>query len=138
MKVDTPKLPDGIIPGDLKYPKYWETNDPKDKQIGTFDLWYSAGRNGFGWCIPTLHIANSRQHGERSYAIRVSDGQPVRIGGGPHVTQRLTVYVTEGRKAALEKYLELKRKGEEDANSIRDRISSRRAQGALYRMNRGW
>jgi hypothetical protein len=92
----------------------------------------------FGWVVPTLVI---RQPGRRSslsaqaprtYATTL-DGKPCRVGLGPHVEARVTVYVREGRKAALQRYVDLQRSGAVQAHEIRDRISTRRAQSALRR-----
>jgi hypothetical protein len=105
---------------------------------------YSAGDGGhltfhntaaFGWCIATLHISNAKRSGlaDRTYAIRVSDGGTVRIGAGPHVTQTITVYLRKGRSAAVQKYLDLYNTGVNKSNAVRDRISTRRAQGAEHR-----
>lgn len=124
-------LPPDVIESDLKYPSkgYVETLTFHQTQ-------------GFGWCIATLHIRKARRAGQtdRTYAIRVSDGAPVRIGLGPHVTQTVYVYVTEKRLPKLQKYIDLLQKGQIDANTIRDRISSRRAEGAVRRAQgqRSW
>lgn len=128
------KLPKDFALIDLTYPSYTSG----DKQVGEFGMYLV---NGFGWCITTLLIKNAswRRPGantSRFYAVRVSDGQTVRIGHGPHVTATVDIYVRESRKEKLQKYLDLKQKGLVDANVIRDRISSRRAQGALRRGNR--
>jgi hypothetical protein len=48
------------------------------------------------------------------------------------------VYVKESRREALAKYLTLQAEGTKDSNQVRDRISTRRAQGAMYRIARGW
>lgn len=132
-------LPAGILPGDLQRPSY----DDKDKLVtnydanfyGEFELWMTTG---FGWCIPTLLISSNsrrvaRAGSERTYAARVSDSATVRIGMGPHVTERVTVYVRTSRLAALQPYLDIMTKGAGSAGTIRDRISSRRAQGVEMR-----
>jgi hypothetical protein len=64
-------------------------------------------------------------------------GEPVTMGKGPHVLRTVTVYVRNGRKDALQKFLDLKVQGEAKAGDIRDRISTRRAQTALRRTNFG-
>jgi len=130
-------LPKGILTADLQRPAY----DATDRLVhdagnyGSFELWYTTG---FGWCLPTLLIsANSRRvarsGSERTYAARVSDGATVRIGMGPHVTERVTVYVRTSRLAALQPFLDVMTAGAGKAGTIRDRISSRRAQGAEMR-----
>lgn len=130
-------LPKGILVGDLQRPAY----DATDKLVnsvgtyGSFELWYTTG---FGWCIPTLLISSnsrrvSRTGSERTYAARVSDSATVRIGMGPHVTERVTVYVRQSRLTALQPFLDTMTKGAGSAGTIRDRISSRRAQGVEMR-----
>ena len=126
-------LPPSVLASDLKWPDY----KSKDKPA------YDAGDHGsltfyetksFGWCIATLRISNGRRgNPARTYAVRVSDGAPVRVGNGPHVTQTLTVYLRQSRVKSLSRYLDLFNKGSEDAGMIRDRISSRRAQGQVMR-----
>ena len=51
---------------------------------------------------------------------------------------RCTVYIRKSRSGALQPFIDLRLKGESSAGQIRDRISTRRAQGAIYRMERGW
>jgi len=126
-----PELPPGILPGDLKHPGISDTTGM------WFEMYHATG---FGWCIPTLFIrkAGARsfsQHGsDRTYAIAISGGEIVRIGLGPHVTAQVIVYVAKSRLSSLQKYIDLKKRGEDQANQIRDRISSRRAQGQIRRM----
>jgi hypothetical protein len=69
---------------------------------------------------------------DRFYATALN-GKIYRVGRGPHVLSTTTVYVKKSRENALQKFLDLMDKGNADANMIRDRISSRRAQGALHR-----
>lgn len=128
-------LPKGINASDTKAPAW----DAKDNLIrpwddSRFELWYT---DAFGWVIPTLLISHasrrSAYQSDRTYAVRVSDGAPVRVGCGPHVKAQVEVYVRVSREKALRPYLDLRAKGANDANEIRDRISTRRAQGALLR-----
>jgi hypothetical protein len=139
-----PVLPAGIVAADLIRPS-WKLRKNSPKRAATravdgydryrepieFELWHTTG---FGWCIPTLLIAHATRRraglADRTYAARVDDGTVVRIGFGPHVTARVTVYVTVERLAALQKFVDLQHKGAVDANTIRDRISSRRARTA--------
>lgn len=123
-------LPKDFQARDLEWPSYSAT----DHLEQTLSM-YKTER--FGWCINVLHIRNAGRrslHREtaRFYAITL-DGQIVTVGLGPHVTAQATIYVRTSRKAALKKYLDLAVKGEGDALSIRDRISTRRAQGQLHR-----
>jgi len=133
------KLPDGILVSDT------DLRPDKDRVYGLdFELWHVGD---WGWCIPTLLIRNAPRRRvswsnqsapPRTYAIRVDKGEIVRVGLGPHVTERVTIYVRKNRQAALQKYLDMREKGAEGAGIVRDRISSRRARFALMRHERGW
>jgi hypothetical protein len=136
------QLPTGILQSDLKYPDY----KSKDKLVpgydnSSFEIWYTER---FGWCIPTLLIRGAgRRYGPsrdtaRTYGVTIKDEnlnghQVVTMGSGPHVKAKHTVYVRESRKEALQKFLDIRSGGAEDANSIRDRISTRRARTSLSR-----
>jgi hypothetical protein len=121
-------LPEGILKADLKDVK-WE-DQPKDYDKRYFELWLVTG---FGWVIPTLSIGSRRStYGNRTYAVTI-EGQVVRVGRGPHVLAMHTVHVSKKTAARLEKFFELRLKGQGDAGQIRDRISSRRAQGQQMR-----
>ena len=133
-------LPEGITAKDLTYPKW----SPRTRKYEGGEIDYTLGDCGhlifhnttaFGWCIATLHISNTKRSGltDRTYAVRVSDGGTVRIGAGPHVTQTITVYLRKLRLAKTQKYLDLYNTGMGKANAVRDRISSRRAQGVEHR-----
>ena len=141
-KTKTPALPEGILQSDLEYPV-----SPKAIGFGArLDAWYKKHRvigqlrfwytERFGWCIATLHIRNaSRRSGarftdSRTYAVTL-DGNIVTLGLGPHVLCQHTVYVTQARAAALQRFIDLQESGLADAGSIRDRISSRRAATTL-------
>jgi len=134
MKPEDIQLPAKIQVRDLKYPS-WESYKDNDENRYTtqFELWYTER---FGWCIPTLLInkANrSTTFKDRTYGVSL-EGQVVRMGRGPHILKTVMVYVRNGRKAALQKFLDLKIQGEASAGDIRDTISTRRAQGAQRRM----
>lgn len=135
-KKDVVGMPQGIEAFDLTYPE-WNPKKPDElvREIGEYGALELYDTTGFGWCIATLGIRKARSAGkaDRTYAIRVSDGQPVRIGLGPHVKRTVKVYVRQSRLEALKKYVDLYNKGSETAHEIRDRISTRRAQGALRR-----
>lgn len=137
-KAETAKktYPLGITKADLEYPR-WDV--PEGQRLN-----YDVGTNGtlwlynckeFGWCVATLHISKSknRNYPDRTYGVRLSDGQVVTMGGGPHVTERITVYVRKDRTEALSKLIERYDEGMGSANQIRNRIGSRRAQGSLMR-----
>ncbi len=147
-KVTKPKLvlvaplPSLVVLKDLERPTYDELYGKAKEAVefpnGEFELYYVER---FGWVIPTLHIRNAsrrsfNQNPARTYAVAVKDGSICRVGLGPHVKQTIRVFVRRSRLAALKPLLDLRSKGAEDANDVRDRISTRRAQGALRRMNR--
>lgn len=129
------KLPAGLRASDTKMGRTY-----KDRLYAfDFELWHVRG---WGWCIPTLLIRNAprRMNGAvspRSYAVRVDDGSIVRIGLGPHVTERVHIYARKGRLGVLKKYIDLKETGAGNAGLIRDRISSRRARFDLMRSGFG-
>jgi hypothetical protein len=137
-KSNLPALPFGLKAPDLAYPKRpkkydWRKEQPFDV-LHTLTL-YETER--FGWVVTTLHIRNpGRRHRSdaqaRTYGV-TKDGNVVTVGLGPHVKRTLTVYVTRGRAEALKTLVELHERGMADAGSIRDRISSRRAQTTLRR-----
>lgn len=101
-------LPDKITIDDTKYPAYHARVEHHYKD--DFELWHVEG---FGWCIPTLLIANvgrrARNAGittERTYAVPVSGKfAVVRIGFGPHVKCRTRVIVTSKNRARLLPYI---------------------------------
>lgn len=124
------RLPEGVLASDLKQPQFDDYRDlPYDDR--TFELWHTTS---FGWCIPTLFIsrAGRGQSTDRTYAVTL-DGKPVRVGRGPHVTRIITVYVRTSRMNDLQKFLDVRKQGQAKAGEIRDRISSRRAQGQMER-----
>ena len=125
----TGKLPFGIKKSDLGYPK-----DYKDSILHYIDI-YEVER--FGWVVATLPIGGSSRrsgYAQRTYAV-TADGKVCRVGKGPHVKQTIKVYVAKSRAKDLSELVELYTNGAVKANTIRDRISSRRAQGQLNRMN---
>ena len=142
--VKTIKLPPDILETDLQRPA-WDAKDNQalvegryGKEHAEFELWYTEK---MGWCIPTLLIGRARSANttDRTYATTL-DGKPVRIGKGPHVLRTVTVYVRVSRLAVLQKYLDTRTAGAATAGQIRDRISSRRAQGQEERAagHRSW
>jgi hypothetical protein len=135
-----PKLPADIKALDLKRPGFEDADklariktgeESWQYELATFEMWYTEQ---MGWCIPTLLIAKASRASttDRTYATTL-DGKQVRIGKGPHVKRVVTVYVRESRLKELQHYLDLQRAGAEVSNQIRDRISSRRAQGQVER-----
>jgi hypothetical protein len=135
------ELPPLVVAADLKYPDY-KSKDQVARDVGDYGSLQFYKTVGFGWCIATLLIARSRRTGttDRTYATRCSDGASVRIGRGPHVESEVRVYVRKSRVKALQKYIDQYNSGAITANTTRDRISSRRAQGSLERAagNRWW
>jgi len=143
-----PALPHGIVAADLKYPKH-DAGDGlvrSSYERSTFDIWYTER---MGWVIPTLRISNGNAYGERTYAVAIGKsaerarddverGAVVRVGAGPHVLAKHTVYIRQSRADALTPFIELRDAGAGDAGEVRDRISTRRAQSALIRSRRGW
>lgn len=145
----TPKaeLPPDIVASDTVPPQFNRKtlrsySELQGKGLPATLLFYQTA--SLGWVLTTLHISNasSRQRArgieaERYYAIGVSDSKVYTVGRGPHVKKEISVYIKPSNIDRLRKYLNLYAKGMEDANQIRDRISSRRAQGALRRSGAG-
>lgn len=133
-------LPSGITTLDITRPEYGKKADEyvENWDDRYFEIWaVSMAGEKLEWFIPTLSIAKARRgtnYAARTYATRIADGKGgYRIGRGPHVKACVTVYVRKRRYEDLRKYLDMRSAGAETANQIRDRISSRRAQGALER-----
>lgn len=126
-------LPPGILKSDLEHkgPKNfaayetWLKGDGILVEPRTLTL-YETER--FGWIITTLLIRNGASHSvaDRTYGITLK-GELVRVGFGPHVKQKITVYVHKVRLAALQKYIDLYNTGMIKAHESRDTLSSRRA-----------
>lgn len=141
------QLPPGILPKDTQ----WQSSLSRDQRLwsegdhGQLTFYKISGHlHGDFWVIETLLIARAGRRAaagatDRTYAITL-DGRVMRVGLGPHVRAKVTVYLHQSRRAALQQYIDLHAKGIGDAMRIRDRISSRRAQGQLERMagNRSW
>lgn len=139
-------LPADVKAADLVYPKYTSKTkiawDKLKEQGFTGDCLRFYKTTGFGWVLTTLLISNpSRRHRAdataRTYGVTL-DGRLVRVGLGPHVVAKCSVYVTTANWERLSKYVELWKKGMELAGNTRDRISTRRAQGQAYRSQFGW
>lgn len=99
----------------------------------TIEMWFCSS---MGWVIPTLLIAKAGRRrasgtADRTYAVSLK-GSLCRVGFGPHVKARVTLHVRKGR-APITALVLLRAKGGEDANTTRDRISSRRAEGSVMR-----
>ncbi len=134
-------LPDGITTADLLRRDYENPIERAPEGLPYEDhdleLWYTPR---FGWCIPTLDISNSRRGmPRRTYGVAIGGtrdgkrGAVVTMGNGPHVLATVRVYVRKCNVARVTPFLELRREGQGSAGSIRDRISTRRAQGQVHR-----
>jgi hypothetical protein len=138
-------LPPNVVAADLNYPSY-----DKGQSLGYQQLRELFGADvypapmvfyktkGLGWVLTTLHISNpSRRQSAgtvaRTYGIGVADQKVYTVGRGPHVEKEVAVYLSKANLERLTEYVELWKKGMADAGAIRDRISSRRAQGQLHR-----
>lgn len=113
-------LPPGALNSDTAWPK------GQERVIATLSVYDLGGR--FGWAVKTLPI-NARTN--RAYGMTVESGRVVTMGNPG--TRIVTLYITEKRKAALQKYIDLHAAGQQDAGAIRDRIGSRRAEGQIRR-----
>lgn len=133
MKTQKVDLPPDIIKADLAYPK--DGIDWLAGNNGRLTFYQVEGRRGLYWCIATLPIGSSRnrKYAPRTYAIGLN-GAICTVGGGPHVKQVVSIYLAKARVSKLRKYIELYETGMGNAGQIRDRISSRRAQGQMERM----
>lgn len=118
--------PKPVLQSDLKYPK------SDDNTYQSFQMHETIS---MGWVIPVLQISGARrgQSTARSYAICLNGKGMCSVGNGPHILQTVTVYVSKKRLAALQPLLDLKLEGEQRAGTIRDRRSSRRAEGVEKR-----
>lgn len=138
------KLPDGIVLADLQYPEHghhlpYETQrelglDYSSGWTGRLTFYYiPAGRKAPEWVLTTLLIGKGKGTPDRYYGIGVADSKVYTVGRGPHVVAEIEVHPSADNIERLRPYIELWKKGMEDASAIRNRISSRRAQGQLYR-----
>lgn len=92
------------------------------------------------WMIATLHISNPNRKQlargidtARTYAISVLNGKIYTVGKGPHVKETIEVHVKKSNVDRIKNLLVRYQEGLEAAGRIRDRRSSRIAQGRLYR-----
>ncbi len=136
------ELPPDVTEADLTY---W-TFDSKDflpydalpegtsSRLTFYQIGGPNARGDRGWVLTTLQISGKgRGTTERTYGIEVASEKVCRVGRGPHVLQTVTVYLTTKNLDRLRKYVDLHQKGLAAAGGIRDRISTRRAQGQQYR-----
>lgn len=128
-------LPPDVIEDDTKYVSLTIADHdkvPADIRYSGLTFYKTAA---FGWVVCTLPISSGRRQGlpDRTYAIKVDGGAICRVGRGPHVLKTVTVYVYQRNIGRLQKYVDLWLKGMAAAGSVRDRISSRRAEGQVKR-----
>ncbi len=143
----TRELPPMINVSDTKYPPY-KSKNPVVWDAANHGRLTFHHTERFGWCIATLPISGARAgsgYVARTYAIRLepkwsgsTEHEIVSVGNGPHVSKTVEVYVRKNRVKTLQKYLDLYAKGMGDAGSIRDRISTRRANTSLRRSVTGF
>jgi len=130
-------LPEPVKESDLISISYNSKDQVKDRGIlsgitwtgysDSFDAWYSTE---FGWCFPTLLIKNASRgssYESRSYAVTAKGGKLVRIGQGPHILAKATVYLKKSNTERLKPVLDLLLRGSQEANVYRDNLSTRRA-----------
>lgn len=150
-KVTASELPPDVLPEDCKFGRY--ITDPDNEE--EFDAYYAFRKvlrdrqlpdellfyhipTGPGWVLCTLKISSAgKRHApgtpDRYYAIGLKDGKTYTVGRGPHVKSVLRVYFRRDNWERLEKYATLWETGMANAGTVRDRISSRRAQGQQHR-----
>jgi hypothetical protein len=140
------KLPEPVRTEDCVRPSWseetsfqWSELDAMHLPTGTLTLYKIKGR---GWVVCALAIskASSRQRAagvgtDRTYAIELDKPNVVTVGGGPHVEATVTVYVTKTNLERLQPLIDRYVEGLTLAGQIRDRVSSRRAQGQVERAN---
>lgn len=136
------KLPANVKESDLKYDYKAGTPYEKLREMGNVPASLTFYKTNDRWVLTTLHISNPSRSNRakgitaaRTYSIGVDDKKIYTVGRGPHVTDEITVYVTNDNIERLMPMLELWVKGMAEAGTIRDRTSSRRAMGALHRAN---
>lgn len=136
-KTPAQDLPPDVLAADLKYPELGKFLPyAKQQELGLETTRLTFYKTKGGWMLTTLAISNARRGSsfeDRTYAIGVADSKIYTVGGGPHVLTKVEVILTIDNVERLAKYIELWKKGMAEAGSIRDRISSRRAQGQLHR-----
>lgn len=134
-------LPPDVTKADTTYSygtnsKPWRTGENADLpySLTFYNIGGDKARKDRGWVVTTLLISKGKRGmPDRSYSIGVDDGKIYTVGSGPHVQTVVTVYLNADNVDRLRKYVDLYQKGMADANMIRDRIGSRRAQTQLRR-----
>jgi hypothetical protein len=135
------ELPPDVVEADLTHAyndsvPYSEFPEGTTAHLMFYRTGGSASRRGDSWVLTTLRIGGAgRGASERYYGIDVASKKVCRVGKGPHVLDVVTVYVSKANKDRLWKYVDLHQEGLAQAGGIRDRISTRRAQGQIHRAN---
>jgi hypothetical protein len=116
----------GVLPPDVtEADKNYLSYKIKQSQPVEYLTFYKSNR--FGWCVATLPINGKG----RTYGMS-TEGAIVTMGGRPDDV-KVRIYVHDGNRKRLQKYVDLRAKGLGKAGDIRDRIGSRRAQGQEMR-----
>lgn len=122
-------LPKGVLKSDLERPA-WDAEDGIDYELGEHGQLTLYKTERFGWVINTLFISRGKRgQPDRSYGQAIDTDQVVSCGNGPHVTETAVVYIRKSRAEALKHLTDMYVEGMKRANAIRDRRSSRIAQG---------
>lgn len=133
-------LPKGVLQSDLIRPAY-DDADGIDYSVGDSGQLTLYKTERFGWVINTLFISRGKRgQPDRSYGQAIDTDQVVSCGNGPHVTETAVVYLRKSRLEALKPLIDQYADGMKRANAIRDRRSSRIAQGQEMRAQgrRSW
>jgi hypothetical protein len=133
-------LPKGVLKSDLVRPDY-DDADGIDYNLGESGQLTLYKTERFGWVINTLFISRGKRgQPDRSYGQAIDTDQVVSCGNGPHVTETAVVYIRKSRAEALKPLTDMYVEGMKRANAIRDRRSSRIAQGQEMRAQgkRSW
>lgn len=127
-------LPACVEPADLKYPTTGYLSYEAQKALGLDTEAITLYRTKSGWNVCCLLIrGKGRQATDRYYARGLSDQKLWTLGRGPHVLEEITVHVSAANAERLKPVIEAYVKGLGEAQAVRDRIGSRRAQGQLHR-----
>lgn len=139
------ELPPDVTVADTAYPKFDDKNRIPYQELEALGLgtcgseltfYQVKGARVNDWVITTLLIGGAGKRGTtaRYYGITIG-GNVCRVGKGPHVLKEVKVYLNKDNLPRLQKYVDLYNKGLADAGMVRDRISTRRAQGQIHRAN---
>lgn len=101
-----------------------------------FEMWHVGD---WGWVIPVLLIRKAGRRSashikDRQYAVRVENGELVRVGLGPHVDETVDLYLSKFNLKRLAPLIERMREGSVKANRARDIRSTRALRRSLWGM----